>query len=316
MKLVTITGCLGFIGSYITRACLDRGWKVFGIDKMTYAANPDLLKEFNQNPNFTFRRADIAKIKTLPECDYVINLAAESHVGNSIINSDDFISSNVVGTKNLLDIIRHKPENTDSRPHLIHFSTDEVYGDIISGAHTETDLLHPSNPYSAAKAAADMLVIAWSRTYGITYNIIRPTNNYGKFQYHEKLIPICVRNLSRGKEIRLHDEGEPYRNWLHAADTASAVLTIIDKGNNNEIYNISGIFEQKNKDTVRKVITSYFSDKTNWKKYVNLGYVRQGQDVRYSVDDSKLRDLGWVPIRIFDDEIDDIVQFYKDNFRW
>ena len=316
MKLVTITGCLGFIGSYVTRACLSRGWKVYGIDKMTYAANPDLLKEFDNNPNFTFQRADIAKIKTLPECDYIINLAAESHVGNSIINSDDFISSNIVGTKNILDIIRHKPENTDSRPHLIHFSTDEVYGDIVENSHKETDLLHPSNPYSAAKAAADMLIVAWSRTYGIKYNIIRPTNNYGKYQYHEKLIPICVRNLARGKKIRLHDKGEPYRNWLHAEDTANAVITIMESGSVNEIYNISGIFEQKNKDTVMKIILSYFEEEVNWESYVNLGYIRQGQDVRYAVDDTKLKQLGWSPKKIFDDEIGDIVKFYRENFRW
>ena len=316
MKLITITGCLGFIGSYVTRACLSRGWKVYGIDKMTYAANPDLLKEFDNNPNFTFQRADIAKIKTLPECDYIINLAAESHVGNSIINSDDFISSNIVGTKNILDIIRHKPENTDSRPHLIHFSTDEVYGDIVENSHKETDLLHPSNPYSAAKAAADMLIVAWSRTYGIKYNIIRPTNNYGKYQYHEKLIPICVRNLARGKKIRLHDKGEPYRNWLHAEDTANAVITIMESGSVNEIYNISGIFEQKNKDTVMKIILSYFEEEVNWESYVNLGYIRQGQDVRYAVDDTKLKQLGWSPKKIFDDEIGDIVKFYRENFRW
>jgi len=316
MKLVTITGCLGFIGSYVTRACLERGWKVYGIDKITYAANTELIAEFSQNKNFTFQRADIAKIRTLPECDYVINTAAESHVGNSIINSDDFISSNIVGTKNLLDIIRNKPENTDSRPRFIHFSTDEVYGDIVEGYHKETDRLHPSNPYSAAKAAADMLVVAWARTYGITYNIVRPTNNYGKNQYHEKLIPICVRNLQRGKEIRLHDKGEPYRNWLHAQDTADAVLAVIDKGVPNEIYNIAGDFEQKNKDTVRKVIEAFYGDQVDWNGYVNLGYVRQGQDVRYAVDDTKLKMLGWQPKKIFDVEIGEIVNFYKENFRW
>jgi dTDP-glucose 4,6-dehydratase len=316
MKLVTITGCLGFIGSYVTKECLRRGWKVYGIDKCTYAANIELIEEFKKDSNFTFCKEDIADLTSLPECDYIINLAAESHVGNSIIRSDHFINSNVIGTQNLLELIRHKPPNVNKRPRFIHFSTDEVYGDIIAGEHKETDLLHPSNPYSAAKAAADMMVLAWGRTYGIEYNLLRPTNNYGKFQYHEKLIPISVRCLQRGRKIRLHDKGEPFRTWLHAADTATAVMTVIEKGKANEIYNISGGFEQKNKDTVKKIIQSYYSHETDWELYVDLGFNRLGQDVRYSVDDNKIRSLGWSPKKVFDDEIKDIVEFYKNTFRW
>jgi dTDP-glucose 4,6-dehydratase len=316
MKLVTITGCLGFIGSYVTRECLKRDWKVYGIDKCTYAANTELIEEFKKDPNFTFCKEDIADIASLPECDYVINLAAESHVGNSIIRSDHFINSNVMGTQNLLELIRHKPHNVNKRPRFVHFSTDEVYGDIVTGEHKETDLLHPSNPYSAAKAAADMMVLAWGRTYNIEYNLLRPTNNYGKFQYHEKLIPIAVRCLQRGRKIRLHDQGEPIRTWLHAADTAQAVMTVIEKGDANEIYNISGGFEQTNRDTVRKIIQSYYDDETDWEQYVDLGFNRPGQDVRYSVDDSKIRSLGWSPQKVFDHEIKTIVEFYQNNFRW
>ena len=316
MKLVTITGCLGFIGSYVTKECLRKGWKVFGIDKCTYAANEVLLQEFSENSNFYFLKKDIATLKSLPVCDFVINLAAESHVGNSIINSDQFIDANIVGTHNLLELIRTQPNNVNERPTFVHFSTDEVYGDIIQGAHDEEHLLHPSNPYSAAKAAADMLVLAWSRTYGLKYNILRPTNNYGKYQYHEKLIPISVRNLQRSKKIRLHDKGEPYRTWLHAEDTARAVIAVIEKGQQNEIYNISGGFEQKNKDTVKKIITSFYGEEEGWENYVDLSHVRPGQDVRYSVNDDKIRNLGWKPIKVFDDEIDNIVQHYKENFRW
>ena len=316
MKLVVITGCLGLIGSHVTKRCLAKGWQVYGIDKCTYAANLDMLKEFQMFESFTFVKKDIAEVSYLPDCDYVINIAAESHVGNSIIESEDFIHSNVVGTKNLLDLIRKKPKNVDNQPIFFHFSTDEVYGDIIDGEHIETDILKPSNPYSASKAAADMLIFAWARTYGIKYLILRPTNNYGQGQYPEKLIPVSVKLLQRNKKIRLHDEGEPVRNWLHAYDTAEAVICIIESGTHDEIYNVAGGFEQKNKETVRKIVECYFGDERNYLDYVDLGYKREGQDVRYALNDDKLRSLGWSPKKIFDDEIKDIVKHYKKHFRW
>ena len=196
MKLVVITGCLGLIGGYVTRKCLLKGWMVYGIDKCTYAANTHFLDEFEDYENFTFVRDDIATLTYLPDCDYVINIAAESHVGNSIIDSSDFLTSNVVGVKNLLDLIRQKPQNVTEPPIFLHFSTDEVYGDIASGDHLETDILKPSNPYSASKAAADMLIMAWVRTYGLKCLILRPTNNYGIGQYPEKLIPLTVKPVS------------------------------------------------------------------------------------------------------------------------
>tara|TARA_Y100000593_G_scaffold14601_2_gene27978 strand:+ start:6808 stop:7755 length:948 start_codon:yes stop_codon:yes gene_type:complete len=315
MKIVYITGCLGFIGAYVTRQCLARGWKVYGIDKCTYAANRDLLTEFEKYEGFKFNETDIKDLDHLYDCDYVINIAAESHVGNSIVDSDVFVRTNIAGTKNLLDLVRFKQENVSRRPIFFHFSTDEVYGDIESGEHTETDLLHPSNPYSAAKASADMLVLAWARTYNLEYVILRPTNNYGIGQYPEKLIPLSVKNLLRGRKIRLHNDGTPVRNWLHADDTARAVLTIIDSGSTNEIYNVAGGFEQPNSETVRKVIKSYYNT-DDWKPYVDFTYSRQGQDVRYALNDDKLRALGWEPKKKFDDEIGPIVTYYKDNFIW
>ena len=276
----------------------------------------DLIDEFKQFNNFKFVNEDIATIKYIPDCDYVINIAAESHVGNSIIESSDFIHSNIVGVKNLLDIIRRKPKNIDSQPVFFHFSTDEVYGDIVEGHHTEKDILKPSNPYSASKASADMLVLAWARTYDVNYIILRPTNNYGKGQYPEKLIPVAVKMLQREKKIRLHDRGEPVRNWLHADDTAEAVITIIESGCRDEVYNVAGGFEQKNKDTVKKIVRHYFDDERNYLKYVDLGYKREGQDVRYSLNDDKLRSLGWSPKKVFDEEIVKLVNHYKNKFRW
>jgi|TARA_R110001599_G_scaffold119870_1_gene290674 dTDP-glucose 4,6-dehydratase len=316
MKLVYVTGCLGFIGSYVTRKCLDRGWKVYGVDKCTYVANTSLLKSFEANPNFTFIKEDIKDLQHLYDCDYVINTAAESHVGNSIIDSQEFIDSNIVGVRNLLDLIRNKPVNCNRRPVFFHFSTDEVYGDIESGEHTEQDILHPSNPYSAAKACSDMLILAWARTYGVEYILLRPTNNYGIGQYPEKLIPLSVKNLMRNRKIRLHNAGTPVRNWLHADDTAEAVMTIIDSGNTNEIYNVAGGFEQKNIDTILKVIDNFFEEDYNWEEHVDFSYSREGQDVRYALNDDKLRALGWTAKRDFNKEIYDIVQYYKKNFIW
>jgi len=315
MKVVYITGCLGFIGSYITRTCLEKGWYVKGIDKMTYAANKDLLKEFKKYPNFSFVNCDINDLKFLYDCDYIINTAAETHVGNSIANSDEFISSNINGVHNLLELIRNYRQETSKTPILLHFSTDEVYGDIEKGAHTETDLLKPSNPYSATKAAADMLVLAWARTYNLPYIIIRPTNNYGIGQYAEKLIPKVCKYLKLGRKIPLHNHGEPIRNWLHAQDTADAVITIIESKVQNEIYNICGGFEQSNKITVEKILKEYFGN-VNPYDYIDTTYNRQGQDVRYALDDSKLRNLGWNPQKQFNKELSNIIEYYKNKFIW
>jgi len=316
MKIVIITGCLGFMGSYLTRKALKLGWQVRGIDKLTYAANPDLLTEFNEYENFHFERRDIKNVKRLYDCDYIINFAAESHVGNSIINSDEFINSNILGVKNLLDLTRFKPVNCNEKPVMFHISTDEVYGDITKGAHKESDILKPSNPYSAAKAGGDMLIHAWARTYGIKYIILRPTNNYGIGQYPEKLIPLAVKNLTRGREIKLHDGGIPTRNWLHAADTAEAVISIIDSGNVNQIYNVAGGFEQSNAETVRKIIEAYYGTDDNWEQYVDFDTFRKGQDIRYALNDRKLKNLGWKPKKNFDKEIKNIVEYYKNNFIW
>lgn len=316
-KVVYVTGCFGFIGSHVTRACLERGWYVRGIDKCTYAANEELLFDFTEKygDRFSFEREDINDLRFLYECDYLINTAAETHVGNSIANSDEFVDSNITGVHNLLELIRNYRQETSKVPTLLHFSTDEVYGDISEGAHTETDLLKPSNPYSATKAAADMLVLAWSRTYNLPYVIVRPTNNYGEGQYVEKLIPKACKYLGLGKKIPLHNSGTPVRNWLHAADTAEAVIKIIESGVVNEIFNIAGGFEQSNIDTVRKVIKAYNGDE-DAEKYLDFSYSRAGQDVRYALDDSKLRSIGWSPKRNFDDSLNSVVDYYKNKFIW
>ena len=321
MKVVYVTGCLGFIGSYVTRKCLEKGWYVKGVDKITYAANKQLLEEFKAYPNFSFVHCDINDLKFLYDCDFVINTAAETHVGNSIASSTEFVKSNVDGVHNLLELIKnHRGENSN-KPILIHFSTDEVYGDIEEGAHDEKHLLKPSNPYSATKAAADMLVMAWGRTHGVPYMIIRPTNNYGIGQYVEKLIPKAVKCLTLGRKIPLHNNGEPYRNWLHADDTAEAVITLIEKGQVGEIYNVAGGFEQQNIETIKQVVGEFIGIK-NWddfknkEEFIDFSCNRPGQDVRYALDDTKIKSLGWSPKKLFSEEISSIVKYYKQKFIW
>lgn len=310
-KIVYVTGCLGFIGVHVTRKCLELGWYVIGVDKMTYASNEKFLEEFKNYKNFKFIKSDINDLEKLYDCDYVINTAAETHVDNSIVESDVFLKSNVNGVHHLLKLIKEKSQF--NMPTLLHFSTDEVYGDIVEGAHVETDLLKPSNPYSATKAAADMLVLAWARTYGVPYVIVRPTNNYGIGQYVEKLIPKSIKYLTVGRKIDLHDNGKPRRTWLHADDTAMAVIKIINAGVKNEIYNISGNYEIDNLTVVKKIFDNF--EIKNHDDHITPLY-RLGQDVRYSIDDSKLKALGWSPNANFDAELIKIIEYYTKNFVW
>ena len=316
-KICYVTGCLGFIGSYVTRVLLQKKFYIRGVDKITYAARADLLNEFQQYDNFIFEHKDINDIDFLYDCDYIINTAAETHVGNSISKSENFIHSNINGVYHLLELLRNYRQENRTIPRLLHFSTDEVYGDITDGSHTESDLLKPSNPYSATKAAADMLILAWARTYNIPYTIVRPTNNYGVGQYIEKLIPKACKYILLDRKIPLHNNGEPVRNWLHAQDTAHAIETIIDNESItlNQIYNICGSFEQKNIDAVKTIILN-ITGKEEYDKYIDFSFARPGQDARYALDDTKLRDLGWTPKKIFHEEISDIVEYYKKQFIW
>jgi len=317
LKIVYITGCLGFIGSYVTRECLNRGWYVYGIDKMTYASNVSFLDEFLKYPTFKFEKKDIGEIDRLVDCDVFINTAAETHVDNSIRKSEDFIHSNINGVYNILELLKNYRKEGYVLPTFIHFSTDEVYGDIGDGEHIETDILRPSNPYSATKAAADQLITAWARTYSIPYVIVRPTNNYGVGQYVEKLIPKACKFLAFNRPIPLPNYGTPIRNWLHAKDTALGVTAIIDANVKNEIFNIAGGFEQSNIDTAKKIINTYYNQTfEDYDQFFNFDIQRPGQDIRYALDDSKIRALGWKPTCVFDDEINSIVKYYKENFIW
>ena len=307
-KLLLVTGGLGFIGKYFVTRCLALDHFVTNVDIVNYAADRFANDEFKANANYRHLEEDIADLGHLPESDYIINFAAESHVDNSIADSRQFCHSNVLGVQRLLELTRSKHHT--GAPHFIQISTDEVYGDIMDGQHTEADPLCPSNPYSATKAAADMLVIGWARTFGIRYNIVRMTNNYGPNQFPEKLIPKSAFRMKRGMPALVHGDGTYYRSWLHVEDSVDAILSLIENGEPNTIYNVHGETELQNIEVVRRIAGILGVPE---EEAYTLVPNRVGQDVRYSLDDSRLRALGWKPTRDFDVELRNIVT--NDDFQ-
>ena len=301
-EIVVVTGGLGFIGKHFVRRCLESGRFVKNIDKISYAADRSVSSEFAAFKNYRFYEADVCKLDFLPECDVFVNFAAESHVDNAITNAQKFCQTNLLGVQNCLELVRLKSEY--ERPLFLQVSTDEVYGDIHEGAHLKSDALNPSNPYSATKAAADMLVRSWGRTYGVPWNIVRPTNNYGFHQYPEKLIPKSTWRMRRGLQAVMHGDGSYVRSWLHVEDTVDAILMIIERGKRNQIYNIGSGEELTNVSVLRAIasILGIAEDKA-WVAVAD----RSGQDIRYSVDDAKLRALGWTARRRFHSELPAII---------
>lgn len=286
MKII-VTGGRGFIGSHFVELCLINGHSVIDIDFMGYCSNKNL--PFDKNLNYTHLNEDIFKIKHLPSCDIIVNFAAETHVDNSINDTTPFVHSNILGVHNLLEIIKGKPEY--ERPLFVQISTDEVYGDILEGEFSETDILKPSNPYSATKAAAEMLVMSYNRTYGINYIITRSSNNYGQRQYEEKLIPKSITYLKTGKKIPLQGDGSYIRDWIYVKDNVEAIYHVIMHGNKNETYNIGARNRMKNIEVVTQII--------EWmnKDFNSITFVpnRWGQDLRYALNIDKLLSLGWTP---------------------
>lgn len=301
--IIIVTGGLGFIGKHFVRRCLDDGRFVKNIDKVSYAADRKVKEVFEAYPNYRFHEGDIRRLDFLPESDVIVNFAAESNVDNAITSNRKFCETNFLGVQNLLELVRQK--QTAERPLFVQISTDEVYGDIVEGSHSESDMLVPSNPYSATKAAADMLVKSWGRTYDVAWSIIRPTNNYGPHQYPEKLIPKSAWRMKRGLPAIMHGDGSYVRSWLHVEDTVDAILTVIEKGEHNSIYNVGGSSELKNIEVLRAIAGVLGVPEE--KAWVATGN-RPGQDLRYSLDDTRLKALGWRPTRKLTSEIEGIVR--------
>ena len=286
MKIL-VTGGRGFIGSHFVEEALKKNHTIVDIDKMGYASHKKL--PWDSSPHYELIKEDISVISHLPNADLIVNFAAESHVDNSIQDSRPFIDSSVLGVWNLLELLRGKPAY--NRPLFFHISTDEVYGDRKEDSFTEEDCLLPSNPYSATKAAAEMLVVAYSRTYDIDYIITRSSNNYGERQYEEKLISKCITSLGDGKKIPVHGDGSYIRDWLYVKDNIDAIFCILESNVRNECFNIAAENYMTNLEVIRTVIKWFGKDESSIEFVPN----RWGQDVRYAVDTTKLRNLGWTP---------------------
>ncbi len=290
MKIMT-TGGRGFIGSHFVEKVLkfNNVLSVIDYDCMTYAASKSL--PFDDNPKYEHVNKNIQDIQRLPpNVDYIVNFAAESHVDNSIASPSIFIESNILGVYNLLELIRGK---VYSRPQLIHISTDEVYGDADDGDNhfDENHKLTPSNPYAGSKAAAEMMIMSYGRTFGIDYKITRSTNNYGPRQYPEKLIPKCIDSIKSGKKIPLHGDGSYVRDWIHVEDNVSGIWYVLEYGENRNVYNISGNNPLSNIEVVKQVCSWFDID--DYKSHVEFVENRLGQDARYSINSAKAENLCW-----------------------
>jgi dTDP-glucose 4,6-dehydratase len=284
MKLI-VTGGRGFIGSHFVELALKNGDSIIDYDCMTYCANEVL--PFDDNPNYKHVSENICDITHLPSCDVLINFAAETHVDNSINDTTPFLKSNVIGVHNLLEILRGKPSH--ERPLFVQISTDEVYGDRPEGAFQESDKLTPSNPYSASKAAAEMFVLGYHRTYGMNYLITRSSNNYGERQYSEKLIPKSLECIHTNKKIPLHGDGSYVRDWIYVKDNVFAIYTLIQGGAKNDVFNIGANNHMTNLEVALDLLESFGKGKEGIQFVDN----RWGQDLRYSLSTDKINKFGW-----------------------
>ena len=312
MKTFLVTGGAGFIGSNFINYLYNNysDYKIINLDKLSYGSNLDNVKNVkNVKNNYEFIKKDINDDLSdiINNVDYIINFAAESHVDRSIANPANFLKVNINGVINLLECVR-KSKND---PVLIHIGTDEEYGDIINGSFKENDLLNPSSPYSASKASASLITLSYFRTYGIKTMITRTSNNFGKYQFPEKLIPKTVIRNSLNMAIPLYGTGQNKRDWIYVDDNIKAILTILFKGKLGEIYNISSNNELSNINIVNKIFN--IMNKTGKIKYVSD---RPGHDVRYSINSDKVRKLGWKPEYNFDNALKLTIEWYLNNKEW
>jgi dTDP-glucose 4,6-dehydratase len=331
MKNVLVTGGAGFIGSNFVHRMLDKypDYKIINVDALTYAGNLENLKDIVDNPNYVFIRADIRDREKIDDIfasygiDTVVNFAAESHVDRSIVEPEVFLTTNIIGTQVLLDTAKkYWKINADDKyckefkpgVKFLQVSTDEVYGALgETGMFVETMPLCPNSPYSASKASADMIVRAYHETFGMPVNITRCSNNYGPYQFPEKLIPLMINNCLNNKDLPVYGDGMQIRDWLHVADHCSAIDTVLHKGLDGEVYNIGGNNEKANIEIVKLII------KTLGKSEKLIKYVkdRPGHDRRYAIDNTKITfQLGWEPVYTFEKGIKETIEWYLNNTEW
>ena len=331
MLKILVTGGAGFIGSnFIIRSLNSLNCKILNIDKLTYSGNLDNLNTIKNNPNYEFVKGDIGNSNLLNEIinnfnpDIIVNFAAESHVDRSIDSASDFIDTNILGTINLLDCcLEYWKINKNNNFKFIHISTDEVYGTLgDEGSFDELSTYNPSSPYSASKASSDHFVYSWYKTYGLPTIITNCSNNYGPFQFPEKLIPLMIINALNDKPLPIYGSGKNIRDWIHVKDHCDAIISIIEKGEIGEKYNIGGNCELQNIEIVNKIcgILNELSPRKNgepYNKLIEFVNDRPGHDYRYAVNFDKLStSLGWLPQINFESGIKDTISWYIENSDW
>lgn len=333
MKIL-VTGGAGFIGSNLVRMLIqETEHSVLNLDSLTYAGNLNSLSDLENHPRYQFSQTDICDAQALETVftnykpDWIMHLAAESHVDRSIDGPDAFIQTNVVGTLNMLQSARHHYESLEGEAkasfRFLHVSTDEVYGSLgEEGLFSETTPYDPHSPYSASKAASDHLARAWADTYGLPVLVTNCSNNYGPCQFPEKLIPVVILKALRGEAIPIYGTGENIRDWLYVGDHADALYTVIANGTAGETYNIGGYNERKNIDLVRLLceLIDELQPREDGKKYADqISFVtdRPGHDLRYAIDASKIkREFGWTPKQDNTSGFRKTVQWYLNNTAW
>jgi dTDP-glucose 4,6-dehydratase len=314
MVEVLVTGGAGFIGSNYVRHALAAhpDWRVTTLDKLTYAGRLENLHDVMDHPRHAFVRGDIADTEVSPplveRSNLVVHFAAETHVDRSILGAGDFIRTDVFGTFVLLEAAR----NATGLRRFVQISTDEVYGSVPVGASRETDELKPRNPYAASKAGADRLAYSYWATYGVPVVVTRASNNYGPYQFPEKVIPLFVTNAIDGQPVPLYGDGLNVRDWLHVLDHCRAVDVVIERGEVGQVYNIGGGNEVANVDLTRRILGLLGRPES----LIHPVTDRPGHDRRYSLDTTKLRGLGWQPQADFTSGLEETVDWYRQNEWW
>ena len=313
MEKILITGGAGFIGSNFIRYILTkyRYYQVVNLDKLTYAGNLENLKDLEKNPRYQFVKGDICDRELVDnivkEVDSLINFAAESHVDRSINTPLDFFHTNVCGTQNLLEAAREYKTKL-----VVQISTDEVYGSIIEGFSKEEDRLEPNSPYSASKAAADILAQSYYHTYNVPVVIVRPSNNFGQYQFPEKIVSLFITNALEDKKLPLYADGMNVRDWIYVLDNCEAIDTVFHKGRIGEFYNVGGGNHLTNMEITHLILETLGKPRD----LIEFVQDRPGHDKRYALDTDKIRKLGWKPKHDFEKAIRETIKWYRNNRTW